>query len=339
MLVTNNDKVGKWFMYKVNGQVKRCQIPGMTTVELPDLISSVQIIKNQYDLKVAHINSFLNRGLDGDFTSVPTSDSIPTSSNATVQAWIDKIELDGYSYPSQSKVNVYTAAFDYADTQGLTSQFQLLCCFNVNDRNVMKIPFIHSGGALKRLEEVVYQGNGLIFYANEGFTTSNGTDMGYFRTNWVESVDASTPMLNNTSLGGYVLDQSVNTSGNIGGTISSDYTNSTQLIPKYSPASTTAVLIQSLGNILAPTTNFVGDGHIYSTLYNDTLTLYIDGVSVGNISSPPDGVSDLQDCIGTIEVDGDVTDTNTEYKLAIYYRTVGNINTTHLNTFINMLML
>ena len=119
MLVTNNDKVGKWFIYKVNGGTKRVQIPGLTTVELPDLTSQVQIIKNQYDLKVAHINSLLSRGLDGDFTAItPPSfePEIPTSTNATVQAWLNKIALDGYSYPTQAKVDVYTAAFDYADT-------------------------------------------------------------------------------------------------------------------------------------------------------------------------------------------------------------------------------
>jgi hypothetical protein len=140
------------------------------------------------------------------------------------------------------------------------------------------------------------------------------------------------------TIGGYVLDHTSNTSTNMGGSLASDFSSGTQLIPKYSPASTTAVIIQSLGTILSPTTNFVGDGHIYATLYSDTLTLYIDGVSKGTTSSPPDGLSDMEDCIGTIEVEGVPADYSAEYKLSVYYRTVGNIDQAKLNTFIGMLM-
>ena len=39
-------------------------------------------------------------------------DSAPTSTNATVQVWLDKIAADGYVYPSQAQVDVYTTAWE-----------------------------------------------------------------------------------------------------------------------------------------------------------------------------------------------------------------------------------
>lgn len=336
MLITNNREHVRYLFYHVAGVPKSVKFGPLEAIDISDLTSTEQIIYNPLEYRLKYSNETFDTNFELDFTTSST----PTSTNSTVQAWLDKIALDGYSYPTQAKVDVYTAAFDYADAQSLTSQFQLLCCFNVNSRDVMKIPFIHSGGATRRLEEVVYQGDGLTFYANEGFTSSDAgnVNIGYFRTNWIESVDATTSMLNNTSIGGYVLDHTSNTSTNMGGSLASDFSSGTQLIPKYSPASTTAVIIQSLVTILSPTTNFVGDGHIYATLYSDTLTLYIDGVSKGTTSSPPDGLSDMEDCIGTIEVEGVPADYSAEYKLSVYYRTVGNIDQAKLNTFIGMLM-
>ena len=207
----------------------------------------------------------------------------------------------------------------------------------------MKIPFIHSGGATRRLEEVVYNGDGLIFYPNEGFIVSDAlqNNVGYFRSNWIESVDPTSSMLNNSTIGGYVLDHTSNVSGNIGGSISSDSSTGTQLIPKYNPTTTSAVLMQSLGDLLIATTNLGSNGHIFSTLSSDMIRLYLEDSLKGSLlhDAGPDGLSDLQDCIGTVELDGSPIDFNSEYKLAIYYRCFGNINTTNLNTFINMLML
>ncbi len=68
MLVTNNDRGGRWFFYKVNGEVKRVQIPGSSTVDLPDLTSELQVINNSTAIKVKQSNFILRRSAKSDYT-------------------------------------------------------------------------------------------------------------------------------------------------------------------------------------------------------------------------------------------------------------------------------
>lgn len=115
-------------------------------------------------------------GGGGDSVSGP-----PTSTNAIVQSWLNKIASDGYAYPSQTKVNIYTTAFDYADTEGLTAEMDLFGLLKVENQDLCKIPFIHSGGSLKRFDFV----NTPIFTANKGLK-SDSTVGGYLSANWNE---------------------------------------------------------------------------------------------------------------------------------------------------------
>lgn len=109
--------------------------------------------------------------------------SNPTSSNSTVQAWLNKIGVSGYTYPTQAKVDIYTTAWDYADAQSLTAEFDLLGLLKVENQNLCKIPFIHSGGAARRFDLV----NSPIFTANNGLKSDGFSS--YLNTNWTPSVD------------------------------------------------------------------------------------------------------------------------------------------------------
>ena len=126
--------------------------------------------------------------------------SIPTSSNATVQAWLNKIGVDGYTYPSQSKVDIYTTAWDYADAQNLTSQFDLVGLLKVENQNLCKVPFIHSGGSGKIFDLV----DSPIFTANNGLKGSGL--QGYLDTKYSPTTDGINYTLNSACIGVFVSD-------------------------------------------------------------------------------------------------------------------------------------
>ena len=137
---------------------------------------------------------------------------VPTSTNATVQAWLNKIGTDGYAYPSQAKVDIYTTAWDYADAQGLTAQFDIVGLTKVgtdaaSQANLLKIPFIHSAGAAARFT-IVNQGD-LLLRPSLGIANdiNTGTLDGYVNLNFTASTQAVKATLNSTSYGAYLYNR------------------------------------------------------------------------------------------------------------------------------------
>ena len=120
----------------------------------------------------------------------------PSSSNETVQNWIDKIESEGYAYPTQARVDIYTEAFDYAEAEGLLSQIDLLGLTKAENTDICKIPFIHSGGADKRF---TFVGNPL-FSETRGLSSANGF---YINTNWRAPINGINYLDGNASIGVY----------------------------------------------------------------------------------------------------------------------------------------
>lgn len=131
----------------------------------------------------------------------------PTSSNSIVQDWIDKITLEGYDYPTQARVDIYTAAFDYAVAEGLTTELDVLGLTKVENRDLCKIPFIHSAGATARFiisEEMIFtEGKGL-----KGDAISAHLDTG-----WNPASNAVKYGLNDASVGVYAGGFEDNVSG------------------------------------------------------------------------------------------------------------------------------
>lgn len=122
------------------------------------------------------------------------------SNNATVQTYLNKATLDGYTLPTAPKIAIYNTAWDYADAEGLTTQFDLVGLFKVGNQNLCKIPFIHSGGAAKRIDLVSTP----TFTANVG-VKGDGAG-GHIDTNYSPSIDGVNYTLNNAGLGVYVVD-------------------------------------------------------------------------------------------------------------------------------------
>lgn len=130
------------------------------------------------------------------FNSFTRRDS---SNNAIVQTYLDKVSLEGYVAPSQAKIDVYNAAWDYADAQGITPLLDLLGVPDVENVNLTKIPFIHSAGAAARftLEESP------VFTADKGIkcNTPGHSGSGYLNTHWNPVDDGINYTLNNCSIG------------------------------------------------------------------------------------------------------------------------------------------
>lgn len=134
--------------------------------------------------------------------SIATITTIPTSSNTTVQNWLNKIGTNGYTYPTQSKVDKYTLAFTYADANGLTTLFDLIGVFQTND-SISRIPFIHSGGSSRKFSYV--NKNDFILDVNKGYTADVlGLGTGYINTNYNVSTDKINATQNNTCYGFFV---------------------------------------------------------------------------------------------------------------------------------------
>ena len=136
------------------------------------------------------------------YSSSFSGGGVPTSSNATVQAWLNKIGVDGYTYPSQSKVDIYTAAWDYADAQGLTNQFDLVWLPKVENLDLVKIPFLHP---VANTVFDAYNESDLELDINKGLRNSQSGNLnGYYDLKLIPRNDLIKSSQNNISIGVYV---------------------------------------------------------------------------------------------------------------------------------------
>lgn len=136
--------------------------------------------------------SFYVRSSCGSSWSGPVT--VLTLNNPTVQTYLNKATSDGYTLPTQPKIDTYNAAWDYADANSLTAEFDLVGLLKVENQNLCNIPFIHSGGSAKRFTLV----SSPVFTANKGLK-SNG--VGYLNTNWIASTDHVKFQLNSSGIG------------------------------------------------------------------------------------------------------------------------------------------
>lgn len=260
---------------------------------------------------------------------------IPTSSNAIVQAWLDKITLEGYAYPTQAKVDVYTTAWDYADAQGITTELDLFGLLKVANQNLCKIPFIHSGGAAKRFTLV----DNPIFTANKGLKGNSGS--GYLKTSWIESVNGVKYALGNCCIGGGVVDY---TSDSFSTLIGSDVSGlQNELIPYFF-----AGLFGSLqnDNSLSGTT-VIGSGvttPVGNSVLNYRLGLgkaYKNGVQDGVDSTengPAVSKSTIEDYVLNSNGDGSLKYPSYDGDVTHFFKGSGSIDQAKLNTFVTMLL-
>ena len=261
--------------------------------------------------------------------------SIPTSTNATVQAWLNKIGVDGYTYPSQSKVDIYTTAWDYADAQGLTNQFDLVGLPQVPNIDLVKVPFIHRGGASARFTFV--NEADLLFDPLQGITNSDfGSFDGYVETSFNASTQAVAATLDNTSLGAYVKGRITLDKGNVnifGANVSGNacYVGSSSLnifcrinnsgLNSNFADSTTDSLFQS-----AVRTNATQNNNYINGVLKNTL-------SANSVSRP-----NLTMKVLTITASTGQNNCYTSFVSFFYYGS-GAIDQAKMNTFVNLLLL
>lgn len=326
MIVTNNTSVIKIFKYRVNGEIKNLRMFGGSVVNIPDLTSELQILHNQYGLKIEHINDTLDRNLIGEFSI--EEQIIPTSSNATVQVWINKIGSDGYAYPSQEKVDIYTSAFDYADAQGLTTEIDLLGLLKVENEDLCKVPFIHSAGSSARFNLV----SSPTFTANLGLKSLAS---GYLDTNWIETTHGIQWASGNASHGVFVEPGfSANSNSNAMGTSNGSDSESI-IVPRNNAAVITVQDINNFPNVIVETAS----GFTVGSLLNDEVKLIKNGVTLdtqpGSLSYPLSSFSTFVLCYNA----GGIPQIRYPGNIQFFYKGSGDINQTNMNTFVNMLLL
>ena len=263
------------------------------------------------------------------YSSSFSGGGVPTSTNATVQAWLNKIGTDGYAYPSQAKVDIYTTAWDYADAQGLTSQFDLVGLTKVTNENLCRIPFIHSGGPGKRFTLQ----NSPVFTSDTGLR-SNG--VGYMKTSWNPSVDA----INFTLSSGSIFGKAVNSpagvyDGAFLGLIESG-SGVGILLDVASPNCNFNILDLNGGDFQTPTLS-----NLLSCTYDSaSLKSYSNGILLNAvIPDPALSMPNVEMYALTISLDNTVVYSLQNKNLQIFGVGSGAIDQAKLNTFVNLLLL
>jgi len=262
----------------------------------------------------------------------------PTSSNSTVQNWIDKITLDGYEYPSQAKVDIYTAAFDYADTEGLTTEIDLLGLLKVENQNLCKIPFIHSGGVAKRFSLV-----GTVSYtANSGIKATGVSTLGYLNCDWNQFTNGVKWRAGNSSIGVFINDNLNITASVIGCNESAVNFINNEIYPR------------SSGNLAGALQSdlFSGTGVSFSSAIASSIGFSVFETKTTSAKSRKNGaVIENQVIIAS----STLADTNTFVltsctdnvdngvyytgEVSFFYAGSGDIDQTKMNIFVNLLLL
>ena len=270
-----------------------------------------------------HLNNNRGGGTNSGGDVIP-----PTSSNLIVQNWIDKITLDGYEYPSQAKVDIYTTAFDYGDAQGLTTEIDLLGFLKVENQNLCKIPFIHSGGSSVRFLLI----SSPVFTANKGIKAGAS---GYIRTQWTEDTDGVKFVLGNGSQGIYT-DSLVNQNAYIYGNVADNSECGIQ--PKV--LSGVAVCSTQNGDFSTYPSASVATplGYTSGSIKSGTMKLYKNGVEIDSQVSGSNELSPYEDYALT-ENAGGGPDFRYSEDLQFFYKGSGDIDQSKMNTFINLLLL
>lgn len=257
----------------------------------------------------------------------------PTSSNATVQAWLNKIATDGYVYPSQAQVNIYTTAFDYADVQSLTSEFDVLALFKVPNQDLCKIPFIHTKGASARF---ILNGS-IDFVANYGAMQEQTQMDGYIDSDYNPVTDAVKISLNNITIGTY----------NVGFDISNTSQGSSigcYLAPPYLRITPDDGVSHNfrVGLFNSSSTGFIlntSDGLFVGNRTNSTqIKNYKDGVLVKTTSVNSTSIPNLNVWALSPNNNGSVTE-GTYMPTQLVFIASGVIDQAKLNTFVNLLLL
>jgi hypothetical protein len=270
----------------------------------------------------------------------------PTSTNATVQAWLNKIGIDGFAYPSQAKVDVYTTAFDYADAQGLTGQFDVLGLMQCENFNLTKVPLIHVGGAARRF--TINNVADILFDPNLGVSNDDqapsGTYNGYYNLNYNPIVDKVNITSSNVCFGYYGKERLYK--GSTNGFVMGSQSN----IPNTNVSRLTDAAGSPVGFSIAQSVTSSTYSGVPSWNNNSLLTavrnngtqskLYVDGIirstQTKNVSNFFNG--------NFYFLTVNVNNTNTLQGFGNAYGSLvlicsGNIDQVNLNTFINLLLL
>jgi hypothetical protein len=125
MLIKNTDKVDRKIFYEYNGRVKKENIPARTTVDIPDITSKNQVLKNDYNFKFTDQPEQFGMGIgkkNSEDEDKPTSlvliwDDIkntPVVDPDSVEDWNDFFDLPNYGKKFRSvevvnnRVNLYS---------------------------------------------------------------------------------------------------------------------------------------------------------------------------------------------------------------------------------------
>lgn len=127
---------------------------------------------SSYD--IYNFNTTLRANLRAAF-SLP-----PISSNAIVQAWIDKITADGKTHVTQAKADIYTTAWNFADVAAITPTIEVFGLFKTPTSDLITVPFIHTSTATRFLTTGSVNHSSLSGINNVGFPGFN-----YIRTNFI----------------------------------------------------------------------------------------------------------------------------------------------------------
>ena len=273
-------------------------------------------------------NIFANKGV-----------SIPTSSNATVQAWLNKIGVDGYTYPSQSKVDIYTTAWDYADAQGLTNQFDLFSLTKVENVDLIKVPFVNAANSLFTIENQY----DLDFNSAKGITNkSDGTFNCYLNTNYNTNTNKVNVSLNNISMGYYGYDRGLVGLGNSAFVMGAEISGASIRLNLQDSASTTVRLLLNQNTSSTANVGVFTNGFVSGTRINSTqITVYRDGVNPVVQALTSTAIPNFNVYLLGVNRNGSFTaNSGFDYSyVACSFIGSGAIDQAKLNTFVNLLLL
>lgn len=204
MLATNNDKVGRWLIYKVNGEAKKVQIPGLTTVNLPDLNSEAQVIKNQFDLKVSRINSLLNRRLTGDFSFSQATTEIQPS--ALILDWYTALSVK----PSDELLSSLNTLVDGMDADGDLVEMDFLAITAGMETEEQALRPLKTTGSATMTKGSATPESGLTWTVS-GYAGNND---GYILSNYNPLTNGTKYTLNSVCMASFVSVSVVTSSGN-----------------------------------------------------------------------------------------------------------------------------
>lgn len=271
-------------------------------------------------------------GISPFFKRLVVISSPPSSTNVTVQAWLDKIGADTLTYPNQAKIDVYTNAFDYADSEGLTTQFDCLGLLKLPTADIIKVPFIHTAGSSARFD---YEGVGEpVFTPNVGV---KGTGFVYINTNWNPSIHGVNYVAGNSSFGAGKTGILPDPSGYITG-IGDNFQDSVAF-----GQDTGTPPILSGGTVQDNTASYqiayedeASEGLMSISLKANLLSLYKNGILLDSIAQTEYAITN--DVLIVLSA-GNGAGFFTENNATFFYAGSGNIDQSKLNIFFNMLLL